>query len=180
MLLQFANKASIVILETSRLIVREISETDLDNLCKMLADEKVMEFSVNGPMNKSQTLEFIQWCQSSYENHGVGPWALEDKETGSFIGFTGLSQECIDGKQEFHVGYRIERNYWHKGFATEAVKSTVDYGLNIEGHEYIYAIIEPEHHSSIRVIEKTGFNLYKTTVFHDKPVNIYQKSKLQD
>lgn len=165
-------------LETYRLIIREISESDLDNLGAMLADEKVMEFSVNGPMNQSQTLNFIHWCRSSYEDHGIGPWALEDKHTGEFIGFTGLSKELIDGKQEVHVGYRLARNYWHKGFATEAVKSTVDYGLNSKGYEYIYAIIEPEHHSSIKVIEKSGFSLSKATEFHGKAVNVYEKRKL--
>nr|WP_255493838.1 GNAT family N-acetyltransferase [Pseudomaricurvus sp. HS19] len=69
-------------METTRLVIREISEADLDNLGAMLADERVMEFSVNGPMNKLQTLEFIKWCKSSYQDHGIGPWALEDKEVG--------------------------------------------------------------------------------------------------
>ncbi|WP_370462604.1 GNAT family N-acetyltransferase [Pseudomaricurvus sp. HS19] len=81
----------------------------------------------------------------------------------------------MDGNQEVHVGYRLARNYWSKGFATEAVRSVVDYGLNIKAHEYICAIIEPEHHSSIKAIEKAGFNLSKTTVFHGKHVNIYRK-----
>ena len=165
-----------MILETSRLIIREISESDLDNLGAMLADKKVMEFSVNGPMNKSQTLGFIKWCKSSYQDHGIGPWALEDKDASSFIGFAGLSQELIEGNQEIHVGYRLVRNHWQKGFATEAVKSVVDYGLNMKGLKCMYAIIEPEHHSSIKVIEKSGFNLSKTSVFHSKHVNIYQKS----
>jgi len=167
-----------MILETSRLIIREISESDLGSLCVMLADEKVMEFSVNGPMSKSQSLAFIKWCQSSYEDHGVGPWALENKHDSSFIGFAGLSKELIDGIEEVHVGYRLARNHWHKGFATEAVSSVVDFGLNSEGLECIYAIIEPEHHSSIRVIEKSGFKVSKKTKFHDKFVNIYRKSKL--
>ena len=167
-----------MILETSRLIIREISESDINSLCVMLADEKVMEFSVNGPMCKPQTLEFIKWCQSSYENHGVGPWALENKCDGSFVGFAGLSKELIDGIEEVHVGYRLARNYWKKGFATEAVSSVVDFGLNSKGLRHIYAIIEPEHYSSIRVIEKAGFNVSKKTEFHDKFVNIYIRSKL--
>ena len=164
-----------MILETSRLIIREISESDISSLCVMLADEKVMEFSVNGPMSKSQTLDFIKWCQLSYEDHGIGPWALENKHDSAFVGFAGLSKELIDGVEEVHVGYRLARNHWHKGFATEAVSSVVDYGLNSEGCEHIYAIIEPEHRASIRVIEKSGFKVSKKTEFHEKSVNIYRK-----
>lgn len=167
-----------MVLETSRLIIRELSESDISSLCAMLADEEVMEFSVNGPMSKSQTLDFIKWCQSSYEEHGVGPWALENKRDSAFVGFAGLSKETIDAVEEVHVGYRLARSHWHKGFATEAVNSVVDCGLHNEGFEYIYAIIEPEHHASIRVIEKSGFKVSKKTEFHEKSVNIYWKSKL--
>ncbi|WP_419832283.1 GNAT family N-acetyltransferase [Endozoicomonas atrinae] len=169
-----------MILETSRLRIREISESDLDNLCEMLADEKVMEFSVNGPMSKPQTLDFINWCQSSYNDHGIGPWALVSKIDGAFIGFAGLSKEFIDGVEEIHIGYRLARKYWNKGFATEAVSSIVDYGLSRNDQNRIYAIIEPEHCSSIRVIEKAGFNISKQTKFHEKLTNIYVKSNLQD
>ena len=167
-----------MIMESSRLIIREISEADINCLAAMLADEKVMEFSVNGSMSRSQTLEFIKWCQSSYENHGIGPWALENKSDGSFVGFSGLNKELIDGVEEVHVGYRLARNYWQKGFATESVNSVVEHGLNSESLGHILAIIEPEHYSSIRVIDKAGFKISKKTKFHDKSVNIYIKSKL--
>ena len=167
-----------MIMESSRLIIREISEADLNCLAAILADEKVMEFSVNGSMNRFQTLEFIKWCQSSYENHGIGPWALENKCDGSFVGFSGLNKELIDGVEEVHVGYRLARNYWQKGFATESVNSVVEHGLNNESLGHILAIIEPEHYSSIRVIDKAGFKISKKTKFHDKFVNIYIKSKL--
>ena len=167
-----------MILETSRLRIREILESDLDNLSEILADEKVMEFSVNGPMSKPQTLDFINWCQSYYADHGIGPWALESKLDGSFMGFTGLSKELIDGFEEAHVGYRLSRKHWGKGFATEAVSSVVDYGLSRKGHNKIFAIIEPEHHLSIRVIEKVGFNISKKTKFHNKLINLYVKSNL--
>nr|WP_086940403.1 GNAT family N-acetyltransferase [Thaumasiovibrio occultus] len=167
-----------MILETSRLRIREILESDLENLSEMLADEKVMEFSVNGPMSKAQTMAFINWCQSSYNDHGVGPWALISKIDDAFIGFAGLSKECIDGVEEIHIGYRLASKYWGQGFATEAVSAVVDYGFSRKGQNRVCAIIEPEHCSSIRVIEKAGFKLSKQTKFHEKLTNIYVKSNL--
>lgn len=135
-----------------------------------------MEFSVNGPMDVTQTETFIQWCRSSYVSHGIGPWALEQKMDGAFVGFAGLSKEIIDGVEEVHVGYRLARAWWHQGFATEAVDAVVDYGLTGGRCRDIYAIIEPAHKASIRVIEKTGFTFLKQTPFHDRCVNIYGKT----
>lgn len=161
-----------MILETPRLTMREISVADTDALSAMLADERVMKHSVNGPMSRDQTAGFVNWCQSHYATNGIGPWAVIEKASGDFVGFAGLSREHIDGKEDVHVGYRLAWPHWGKGIATEAVRAVVDFGID-KALLPIYAIIEPDHLASKRVVEKAGFRQIRSTKFHNKEVDIF-------
>nr|WP_281171849.1 GNAT family N-acetyltransferase [Aliagarivorans taiwanensis] len=63
----------------------------------------------------------MDWCLTCYSSHGVGPWALVEKETGELIGFCGVGPELIAGVEEINLGYRLAQKFWNRGLATEAV-----------------------------------------------------------
>lgn len=163
-----------VLFETSRLIVRELSEQDLSELTSMLADPAVMEYSVRGVCDEHATRQFYDWCRSSYEAHGFGPWALQEKASGQLVGFCGVSPELVEGQQEINLGYRLARQFWHQGLATEAVMGVLNYALFEMALESVVVIIRPEHQASLRVAEKAGFSDYRLVEFHDRPVRLYR------
>ncbi|MDY6841846.1 MAG: GNAT family N-acetyltransferase [Pseudomonadota bacterium] len=163
--------------ETERLIARRLSHQDVPVLTAMLSDPEVMKFSVRGVCDEEATRKFVDWCLGCYASHGIGPWALCEKESGNFIGFCGVGPELVGDVEEINLGYRLARRFWHQGYATEAVKGVLQYAFDQKHCESVIVIIEPEHTASVRVTEKVGFGDYTTREFHARPVRVYRMSR---
>lgn len=160
--------------ETPRLSARQLSHQDLPALADILSDPEVMKYSVRGVCDRTATRKFIDWCLESYSDHSIGPWALIEKASDTFVGFCGIGPEWVADAEEINLGYRLARNHWNKGIATEAVKGVLNYAFTEKGINSVIAIIEPAHGASLRVSEKAGFRHYKILNFHDRSVRLYR------
>jgi len=89
--------------------------------------------------------------------------AIIYKPDNRFIGFTGL--KYLDDLDEVDVGYRLVREYWGRGLATEATRPTIDYGFEKLGLKRIIAAALPENVGSIRVMEKLGMHFEKKLIY---------------
>jgi RimJ/RimL family protein N-acetyltransferase len=164
-----------IIAETERLILREFTLDDLDDMAALFADPEVMRFSL-GTKSREQTERWIKGCQEDYspERWGFGLWAVVLKEGGDLIGFCGLSRfDDIDGRPEVEVGYRLARRFWGQGFATEAALATRDCAFQTLGLTRLISIIEPANSASVRVAEKIGMTCEKQLIKWDRSVEIY-------
>ncbi len=158
---------------TPRLLLREFTPDDIDALAPILADPKVMRFSLSGPETREQTAAFVTWCQEQYARSGFGLWALIHSDDGQLIGYCGLSEWEIEGAHEVEVGYRLDPHYWEQGLATEAARAVLTYARNQLGQDRVIAIIEAANVASVRVAEKLGMRWEKEAVLHNIPVRIY-------
>lgn len=164
----------VTIAQTDRLNIRELKTDDTSVLSKILGDPSVMEFSSNGPLTEADTEMFIEWCTASYQQHGYGQWASIDKASGQLIGFSGLSHAELDGVDEVEVAYRLAKHHWGKGLATEAVRSVINHGFAHCDMASIIGIVSPRHVTSIRVLEKVGFQSYTETHYSGWDVRVYR------
>jgi len=163
-------------MNTSRLMLREFRDDDLNELEQILSDPLVMEFSSKGPLTRKEASKFIDWCKKSYEKYGYGQWAVLDKNTESLIGLCGLSKTEINGNTEIEIGYRFAQSSWGKGFATEAGEEVLRLGIEKHKLNSIIAIVSIDNHASTRVAEKLGFIDYSVGVYSGFDVRIYRKS----
>ncbi len=163
--------------ETSRLKLRKIENHDVEALLKILGDPEVMKFSVHGPDSTEGVHKFIEATQKRYDRDGMAQWAVILKDSGALIGECGISVQMIDGKKEFEIGYRFNRQYWRKGFGSEAALACRDYGFNNLNLERLISIIEKENTASIGVAKKVGMTLEKESTFYEIPVEIYSMKK---
>jgi [ribosomal protein S5]-alanine N-acetyltransferase len=163
-----------VVLETSRLILRQFVREDLDNLSFIFSDPKVMYFSANGVRTKAETETWIENTIASYQTEGFGLYAAIDRKQSRLIGYCGLIVWSIDGFREIEIGYRFTPSYWGKGLATEAAIAVRDYGFEKLGFSSLITIIQPENHRSIRVAEKLGMKYEKNFIFMNLRVNLYR------
>ena len=166
-----------VIAETQRLLLREFTTEDIGALAEILRDPEVMEFSTNGPCTEDATQQFVEWCLESYQYHGFGQWAVVEKSSGAVIGFCGLSNVDIDGVGEVEIGYRLARNAWGLGLASEAAEAVLAYGFSRCHMDSVIAIIATRHVVSARVAEKAGFRVDTRTTYRDWDVYIYRKHR---
>ena len=161
------------ILETDRLILRQVQVGDCVDLASVLADPEVMKYSLKGIHSKEQIAEYVTNTRNTYKEKGFGQWVVATK-AGEFVGICGLNQHLIEGEELTHIMYRLALKQQGKGYATEVAKAVVDYanfGLSISR---VYALIEPENVASLAVLNRVGFNRYKEATFGGVKVTVYQ------
>ena len=143
------------IIETDRLFLRKLVQTDFTDLCEMLQDTDVM-YAWEHAFSDAQAQEWLNRQLERYEKRGVGYWAAIEKESGKMVGQIGLTWSEIDSVKVLEPGYILKKAYWHKGFALEGAKACVDYAFNEMGIRKIYISIRPENIASLKVAEKLG------------------------
>lgn len=163
-----------IVCETSRLILRKFKESDVEPLLSFLGDPEVMRFSIRGPVTREDIqTKYLPSCFKRYSRDGLGQWAVVLKSDGKCVGECGICVQEVDGEREFEISYRMCRDCWGIGLATEAARACRDYGFKKAGLHRLISIIESENAASIRVAEKMGMKLEKRASFHKIPVLIY-------
>ena len=161
-----------IILRTHRLILRELTPADLDDLMEIFSDPIAMKYY---PSTKTRE-EGASWILRNiqrYKEYGIGLWGAVLIEKQELIGQVGLVPQEIDGKPDIEIGYLIKRKYWGQGFATEGAQGCRDYGFQQLRLPKLISIIHPQNAASIRVAEKTGMTLEKQTVKWERNCLIY-------
>jgi [ribosomal protein S5]-alanine N-acetyltransferase len=153
-----------IILETSRLVLRELTLDDLDFVAEMLAHPEVMFFWPK-PYTRDEAEAWIRRHQESYERYGYGYWLALDKVSGQPIGQAGLLAQQVDGVTETGIGYIIHRPFWRRSYATEAALACRDYAFGKLGKERLVVLVRPENVVSQSVVQKLGAQPERETVF---------------
>ena len=166
-----------MVLETRRLILREMTLHDVDDLHKVLGDPEAMQFYPQ-PFDRQMTQMWIERSIQRYAQHGFGLWSVISKENGELIGDCGLLVQEVDDVKEIEVGYHIRRDLWGKGLATEAAQVARDYGFSQLGVAKLISLINPANIASRRVAEKNGIRLIKEMEWRNKPTCVYALSKV--
>lgn len=166
-------------LETPRLSLRPLSTSDVPALAEMLADPEVMCHSLRGVYDGMATRAFLDWCFDCYIQHRAGPLALEERHSGNFVGFCGVSPEKVRRTIELNLGYRLAKRYWGQGLATEAATAVLGHAFAERRCDSVVAIVEPTHKASLRVVEKAGFASFETLEFHKRPVRLYRMQRTE-
>lgn len=161
-------------METERLVIREFREDDIQSLHPIFSDPKTMKYYPS-PFTLDQTVNWIMKNQIRYKEDGVGLWALVIKNSQTVIGDCGLVKQTVDGKREVELGYHLNRNYWSKGYATEAAEACIEFGFNQLHLGKIISIIDPKNVPSIKVANNVGFTKEKETFIFNKMHDIYSK-----
>ena len=147
-------------LETSRLRLRPLAETDEADLVALDSDPEVMRYvgSPAGVKSPAETVErarlrIRETCRGDYEP--LGFWRIEDRSAGAFHGVGALIRMSDGGDVE--VAYRLARSAWGLGIATEAAGALVAHALGPLALARVVAVTYPENLASQRVLDKLGF-----------------------
>lgn len=147
----------LITLETARMILRPWQEADLIPFAKINADKEVMRY-YPATLSSDESNDFATRIQQRLEQNGWGFWALENKTNKQFMGFTGLNipgydlpcNPCIE------IGWRLGRDYWGQGFATEAATACLDFAFESLNTQRIVAFTSVVNDKSRSVMERLG------------------------
>ncbi len=161
-------------LETERLILRPLVETDVDAIYTMRSDADVMHF-IREPQNRDESANWVELVSSRWATEQIGFCAMVEKSSVKFAGWCGLWQLRETGETE--VGYAVAKDFWGKGFATEAAVEFLDYAFETLQREKIVAVAQPENAASRRVMEKLGMRYDYTGEFYGRDLVHYSITK---
>ncbi len=153
-----------VVLETKRLILRELDFDDFDNLTTILQDEKAM-YAYEHAFSDEEVREWLERQIRRYGEYGMGLLAIIEKDSGEFIGQCGITKQEVDGESVFEIGYLIRRKYWHMGYAIESASAMKNHAFS-SGIEKVYSIIRTNNIASQRVAIRNGMLPEKLIVKH--------------
>jgi len=161
------------------LLLRDLRVEDAEFFFEMNRDPDVMEFSLgNGCASVEEERQLIhEHITGYYQKYGFGFWAVVLRETEELIGRCGLLLQMVDDISEVEIAYRFAKEYWNRGFATEAVIAVKDKAFNELNINRLISIIDSRNVASQRVAIKAGLTLEKTTVYRGKAVQIYSVQK---
>ena len=146
-----------MILETKRLRLREITQTDYKALSQILQDEETM-YAYEGAFSDKEVQEWLDRQIQRYKKWGFGLWAVILKETGDFIGQCGLTMQPWKDQEVLEIGYLFQRTHWHKGYATEAAKACKKYAFEILKASEVCSIIRDTNIPSQKVALRNGMH----------------------
>lgn len=160
-----------MILETERLILREMQPSDFDALCRIMQDEETMT-AYEGAFSDEEVQAWLDRQLERYRKWGFGLWAVILKENGAMIGQCGLTMQPWKGEEVLEIGYLFERAYWHRGYATEAAKACRVYAFDTLNAKEICSIIRDTNTASQNVALRNGMKKTDSWVKHYRGVDM--------
>ena len=165
------------VLETPRLVLRELRADDFDNYARMCADAEVVRYIGSGqPLSRQEAWRSMAFFMGHWHLRDYGMWAVIDKTTNQFIGRIGFHQP--EGWFGFEIGWLIDRECWGQGFATEGARAILQLAKPTFGQTRVFSLIHPENAASIRVAEKIGESFVGETELNGTRVLIYAVNQL--
>jgi RimJ/RimL family protein N-acetyltransferase len=142
-------------LRTDRLLLRRWKPADRGPFALLNADPEVMRWFPH-PLSRRESDALADRIEAGFDERGWGLWALELRATGRFVGFTGLSPVTFDAPfaSAVEIGWRLAREAWGNGFATEAGRAAVVCAFGELGLDALVSFAVPDNVRSRAVMER--------------------------
>lgn len=148
-------------LRTERLLLRRWRDADRAPFAALNGDAQTMRF-FPGTLDRAASDAVVDRIEARFDQQGYGFWALETLDGREFIGFTGLNPlpPGIPGAGGLEVGWRLARQAWHHGYATEAARAALDVAFNGIGVDVIWSLTAILNEPSRAVMRRLGMTEY--------------------
>lgn len=141
--------------DTARLTLVPPRTSDAAEIFECYASDPEVTRFLGWPRHRSvaDTQAFLTFSASEWDRWPAGPYLIRSRADGRLLGGTGLGFET---PEQAVTGYVLAKGEWGRGYATEALAAVVEVARGV-GVRRLYALCHPEHHASVRVLEKCGF-----------------------
>lgn len=164
---------------TARLALRPWRAEDLPYLNAILGHPEVMASSDQGVLSPAQQRDWLDRAIASAATKPLpGTLAITRDDDAQIIGYVSLTQDPDRvGPREAEIGFRLVRQAWGHGYATEAGLAMLEIGKKAADIDRIVAIVEPSNHASRRVLAKLGLRRVREVMLdgYTHPDFVYAK-----
>lgn len=161
--------------ESERLLFRPLTKEDIPGWIEFFIDNENLRFFGFDPEKTVEELSegWILKQLDRYETEGWGLLAAIEKESGKFIGMTGIIPRELDGNTYYEIAYSYKPPFWGKGYATEAALQMKKHANQFLKNEQLISIIDKENYRSIRVAQKNEMEILFETVYYEMDVFVF-------
>lgn len=141
-----------IFLKTKRITLRYITQNDFEELKKILQDKDVM-YAWEYNFSDEDVQNWINQNLDRYKKYNLGFFLIVENSSGTILGQAALMPDFINEHKYYEIGYILKKEYWHQGFASEAVKALIHYAFNTLNLKEVIFEIRPENSPSRKVAE---------------------------
>ena len=149
-----------IVFETKRLLLREMTQNDFNDLCEVFCDKDLMCYYPY-EFDENKVKYWIDYNIKRYEIFGIGLWSVVLKETGEVIGDCGITMQNIDGFICPEIGYHIKRKYQRCGYAKEAAGNCRDWVFDNTIFLKVFSYMRKDNIPSRKTAESIGMKFLK-------------------
>ena len=160
-----------MLLETPRLILRDLTDADVPALHRALGDPIAMAAYEHG-FDVEETRDWIARQRDRYATDGFGLWGIVLRETGDLIGDCGITTQRIEDDSVIEVGYHLARDHWHRGYAVEAARACVDWVFATLGVNEVYAKVRDTNLASMNVAIRLGMTVRRRFITRYRDIDM--------
>lgn len=160
---------------TPRTVMQKYTKSDFESFCDVICNDEVMlHISGKGNPREVALKKFKAILETNKENDYYGVYKVILLETSTVIGFAKIVP--FNG-ESLEIGYALLSPFWRKGFTTELIEKMRNQCLEYFPNKKIMAIVNKENIGSIKVLEKSNFNLYKQGKFKESSCLFFEYLK---
>jgi RimJ/RimL family protein N-acetyltransferase len=148
---------SLPTLETPRVRLRWLAESDVEALFRIFSDGPMMRYWSSTPMvSRTEAVELLERIHRQFAEKSALQWGIERKEDGELLGTCTLFS-IHRGNMRAEIGYCLRSPHWRKGYMSEALAALIDYAFGSLMLRRLEADVDPGNAGSLRILERMGF-----------------------
>lgn len=145
------------VLHTNRLVLRFPRVSDAADLFTCFSDPKISQYSSWFPHKDiAHTKMYLRYLRRNRRRSDEIDFCILHQESGKAIGTCGFVRTDLEGRVG-EIGYCLAQNYWHKGYAAEAVEALLEFGFTTLAIRRVEAKVVPANRASAALLERAGF-----------------------
>jgi len=167
-------------LATARLSLVPCEDKHVDGLHALNADPEVMRYISGRAETRDETVAMVDRVKQRWVEFGYSWWSFIDRETGEIVGAGALQNlrraatAAPDPACPLEIGWRLRRDHWHRGLATEAARAIVGFAFETIRAEELYAVCDPDNLASASVMKRLGMQDVGLQLWYGKRLATYQ------
>jgi RimJ/RimL family protein N-acetyltransferase len=151
--------------------MRMLEESDFEQYAAIHMDPEVTRYTVRSQLDRYASWKHMASIVGHWHLKGFGMWGVFETATDRLVGRVGFHQP--DPWPGFELGWTLGREFWGRGYATEAAQRALDYAFEEMGRDHVISLIDPENAGSIAVAERIGEKLEGETSVDGHRLLIY-------
>jgi len=134
--------------------MRMLEARDFEEYAALHSDFEVTRFTTRTQLSRMDAWKHLAMIVGHWHLRGFGMWGVEELASGKLVGRVGFHEP--DGWPDFELGWTIGREFWGKGYATEAARAALKHAFGEMGRDRVISLIDPLNARSLSVAQKLG------------------------